>query len=195
TPRKATPMVAEDTLQTDSPARPEPEAQVAMFRDMLRTSVLDARRWALNRQGRAALVVSCRGHEAVQVASARALDPQRDLFFIYYRDLGVCLALGVTPYEVLLGALARAADPFSGGRQFPLHGAYPARPVINPSNVVAGHLTEAAAAGLPAGGLIQPRDVETWPAGAQREVDDATRAAEAAPEPDAATLQDHVYRS
>jgi 2-oxoisovalerate dehydrogenase E1 component alpha subunit len=138
---------------------PDPALQVAIYRDMVRTAALDARLWALNRQGKAPLVVSCRGHEAVQVASARALDPSRDLFFTYYRDLGVCLALGVTPLEVLLGALARADDPFSGGRQFPLHGAYPARRIINPSNVVAGHLTEAAGAALAAkmrrtGGLV-----------------------------------------
>jgi 2-oxoisovalerate dehydrogenase E1 component alpha subunit len=117
---------------------------------LVRIVALDQRLWALNRQGRAALVVSCRGHEAAQIGATQALEAGRDLFFTYYRDLAVCLTLGVTPYEVLLGAFAKAADPFSGGRQFPIHGAYPARRIINPSNVVGGHLTEAVGAALAA---------------------------------------------
>ena len=37
------------------------------------------------------------------------------------RGLGVALAAGMTPREIMLGTLARAADPSSGGRQVPGH--------------------------------------------------------------------------
>jgi len=39
----------------------------------------------------------------------------------YYRDLGVVLVAGMTPYEVFLGLFAKADDPTSGGRQMPAH--------------------------------------------------------------------------
>ena len=49
------------------------------------------------------------------------MQPGQDRAWLYYRDLGVGLALGVTPYELFLGALARADDPHSGGRQLTAH--------------------------------------------------------------------------
>jgi len=92
-----------------------------IYRVVLLTRALDHQMWLLSRQGRAGFVLTARGHEVAQVASAAAMRRGRDSAWPYYRDMGVGLALGVTPYEILLGALARGSDPHSGGRQLPMH--------------------------------------------------------------------------
>ncbi len=109
---------------------------------------LDERVWLLNRQGKAAIVASAQGHEAAQFGSVRALRPGVDHFYINYRDLGVLIALGVTPEELMRGYLARAGEPMSGARQFPTHGAYPEYRVVNLSNVVGTQIPQAVGAAL-----------------------------------------------
>src|ERR1700736_2461212 len=93
----------------------------AIYRNMLRSRLLDERLWALNRQGRAPFWISGMGHEAVQVAFGMNLRSGYDWVAPYYRDLALTLVLGMTPRDHLLSALARADDPNSGGRQMPAH--------------------------------------------------------------------------
>ncbi len=61
-----------------------------------------------------------RGHEAIQVALGMQLLPQ-DYAFPYYRDDAMLLAMGVTPYQLMLQLLAKKDDPFSGGRSYYSH--------------------------------------------------------------------------
>jgi 2-oxoisovalerate dehydrogenase E1 component subunit alpha len=117
---------------------------LAMYRDMLRSRELSDRMFALNRQGRAAFAVTGQGHEAAQVGSAHAIKRGTDWVLPYYRDVGVMLALGMSPYDVLLGLFAKAGDPNSGGRQMPCHWSWPEARVVTRSSVIAANLPHAA---------------------------------------------------
>ena len=72
-----------------------------LYAHMLLTRLVDECAWNLHREGRIPFVASCRGHEAAQVASALCIEVGKDFTLPYYRDLGVVLTLGMTPYEVL----------------------------------------------------------------------------------------------
>ena len=61
-----------------------------------------------------------RGHEAIQLATAFHLLPT-DYAALYYRDESVLLGLGMEPYELMLQLMAKADDPFSGGRTYYNH--------------------------------------------------------------------------
>ena len=119
-----------------------------VYRQMVLCRTLDERVWQLNRQGKAAIVASAQGHEAAQMGSVLALRKGHDLFYIYYRDIAVLVSLGMTPIEIMLGYVAKAGEPLSGGRQFPTHGAYPKHRVVNLSNVVGTQIPQAVGAAL-----------------------------------------------
>ncbi|RYZ50888.1 MAG: tungsten formylmethanofuran dehydrogenase [Sphingobacteriales bacterium] len=61
-----------------------------------------------------------RGHEAIQLATGLLLQPC-DYVSPYYRDESIMLGMGYRPYELMLQLLARAADPFTGGREYYNH--------------------------------------------------------------------------
>ena len=115
-----------------------------MYRDMLRSRELSDRMFALNRQGRAAFAVTGQGHEATQIGSAYAIKRGTDWVLPYYRDVGVMIALGMTPHDILLGLFAKADDPSSGGRQMPSHWSWPEARVVTRSSVIAANLPHAA---------------------------------------------------
>jgi TPP-dependent pyruvate/acetoin dehydrogenase alpha subunit len=70
----------------------------------------------------------------------------QDSAWLYYRDLGVAFTLGVTPYELFLGALARADDPHSGGRQLTAHFSSSALRIGSVSSEVGAHIPHAVGA-------------------------------------------------
>jgi 2-oxoisovalerate dehydrogenase E1 component len=61
-----------------------------------------------------------RGHEAIQIATGLQLLPC-DFVSPYYRDDSIMLSIGYSPYELMLQLLAKADDPFSGGRSYYCH--------------------------------------------------------------------------
>jgi 2-oxoisovalerate dehydrogenase E1 component alpha subunit len=113
------------------------EALLDMYYYMLLARSLDERMWLLNRQGKAPFVISCQGHEAIQIGTVFALDREKDWFLPYYRDLGMIVTLGVTPREVMLQHFAKREDPSSGGRQMPGHYGYAKHRVVTGSSPVA----------------------------------------------------------
>ena len=119
-----------------------------LYRRMVLSRTLDERVWMLNRQGKAAIVASAQGHEAAQMGSAAAMRKGKDHFYIYYRDLAVLVGLGMTPRQIMLSFQAKAGEPMSGARQFPIHGAYPELKVVNLSNVVGTQIPQAVGVAL-----------------------------------------------
>ena len=116
---------------------------VEIYRLMFLSRRIDDREIMLKRQQKIFFQVSGAGHEALQVGAALALRPGYDWFFPYYRDRGLCLALGVSPYDMFLQAVGSAEDPASGGRQMPTH--WSSRPlhIVSTSSSTATQLLHA----------------------------------------------------
>jgi len=120
------------------------EKLVDMYRQMFLARALDRRMWVLNRQGKAPFVIPGRGHEAAQVGAAAALRPGLDWVCPYYRDLALCLAMGMTAGEFMLSVFARRSDPNSGGRQMPSHFGLKRARIVTTSSTVATQVLHAA---------------------------------------------------
>src|SRR5262245_52329324 len=148
-PRLASPNGSHQSAAPSGPASPVGDRDLlAMYRSMRLARLVDERLWIMNRQGKLLFTVSCQGHEAIGAALARALRPGQDWVAPYYRDLALVLALGATPEEVLLHALAKADDPCSGGRQMPAHRSFPRLRVMTTSSVTGTQTLHAVGAAL-----------------------------------------------
>jgi 2-oxoisovalerate dehydrogenase E1 component alpha subunit len=115
-----------------------------MYRFMVTARLLDEAQFRLNRQGKAAFVIPVSGHEACQVGTAWALQPGKDIWVPYYRDLALVLVAGMTPLDVMLGVFAKRDDPSSGGRQMPAHWGSRRLGIISGSSPIATQVPHAA---------------------------------------------------
>ncbi|HLF28536.1 MAG TPA: thiamine pyrophosphate-dependent dehydrogenase E1 component subunit alpha [Anaerolineae bacterium] len=124
------------------------ETLIEMYTTMVRARKLDERCWLLHRQGKIAFHISGMGHEAAQVAIACAMRRGHDLFYPYYRDMSMVIALGMPLRGILLGVFGREGDPSSGGRQMPEHYAHRASNIFSVSSPVTTQVPQAAGMAL-----------------------------------------------
>lgn len=91
-----------------------------LYQTMLLVRRLDEKMMILLKQGRGHFHMGCSGHEAIQLASAQALEKGRDWAAPYYRDMAFAVGFGLSSRDILSAHLSKVTDP-SGGRQMPSH--------------------------------------------------------------------------
>src|SRR5215469_16919840 len=119
------------------------EQLIQAYRVMYTSRRIDDREILLKRQQKIFFQMSGAGHEAIGAAAGLALRAGCDWFYPYYRDRALCLALGVTPYNMFLQGVGAADDPSSGGRPMPSHWSYPALHIVTQSSPTGSQILQA----------------------------------------------------
>ena len=132
-----------------------------LYETMLLTRLVEERLVKLFRQGHTmGSVYRSMGQEATACATALALGPE-DVIGPMIRNLGSMLARGVTPREIFLQYLGRAAGP-SGGREHNNHFGGIARGIITPTSMLGALIPVMAGVALSFQQKKEPRVAMTW---------------------------------
>jgi len=140
TPVTTTPVTTKKSKLYEGLTR---EKLIQAYRLIYTSRRIDDREILLKRQQKIFFQMSGAGHEGIGVAAGLALKPGYDWFYPYYRDRGLCLALGVRPYDMFLQGVGAANDPSSGGRQMPSHWSYPSLHIVTQSSPTGSQILQA----------------------------------------------------
>ncbi|KAI5817831.1 thiamine diphosphate-binding protein [Pyronema omphalodes] len=90
-----------------------------MYKDMVRTSIMDLIMYDSQRQGRISFYMVSAGEEGIAVGSAAALEPE-DVLYSQYREQGALMYRGYTLDE-FMSQLFASKDDYGKGRNMPVH--------------------------------------------------------------------------
>jgi 2-oxoisovalerate dehydrogenase E1 component alpha subunit len=138
---------------------PETQTLFALYHTMLMARAIERRLWVLNRLEGVDASFRGTGFEAVQGAAAAALRPGFDWVVPCPLDLTLCLAIGMSPLDVMLAVFGRAADPSSAGRQAPGTFGSKAPRIVTTSAAAGRHIVQAA--GIAYASKVSGRDEVT----------------------------------
>jgi len=79
----------------------------------------------------------------IQLAIGQIFDKEKDFLFPYYRDMLTVLSAGLTPEEIILNGISKAADVAGGGRHMSNHFAKPEWHIQNVSSATGNHTLHA----------------------------------------------------
>lgn len=109
------------SVKADKFAGLAPETLIEMYRNIYLSRRVDDKEIQLKNQNKVFFQINGCGHEALLVGAGMAMKPGHDWFYTYYRDRALCIQLGMTAYDMLLGSVGAEADPNSHARQMPSH--------------------------------------------------------------------------
>jgi 2-oxoisovalerate dehydrogenase E1 component alpha subunit len=118
-----------------------------MYRQMVAARVLDEKFAILVRLGKTSFIAPHAGHEGAHIGIAATMQKGHDWLFPYYRDCGLCLAMGVPAKELYGQMLGNAADP-AKGRQMPSHPGSKPLNIFTTCSAIASHIPPAAGAAI-----------------------------------------------
>ncbi|MDC0358219.1 dehydrogenase E1 component subunit alpha/beta [Oligoflexia bacterium] len=118
------------------------------YTDIVKARLIDDKIIILYKQNKCHFQISVAGHETVQAAAAQVFNLEKDWFFPYYRDLALCVGVGMTAKELMLNALNKEDDPNSHGRQMPEHFGHKRLRIVSQSSPTGTQLTQAVGVAL-----------------------------------------------